>query len=474
MKNLSIFLLILVSAKSFSQSQKEMYSIMEKTAQKLKEKSGAYSVSVGIVKDGKVYTKHYGEIDKGKGNKADDNTYFEIASVTKLFTGQLLAQAVLENKINLEDDIRKYLKESYPNLEYNGTSIKIKDLISYKTALPRNLPDDTEIRKTMSGETPFQYNTLGENYTKDHFKQDLQKVKLDTIPGTKYAYSNLSLELTGLMLENIYGKSYEMLLYENILSKAGMDQTKLELGKGEVLSNGYHSSGRLMPKSISYLWGAGGSKTKSTMGDMVKFLKYELDSKNSVVQESQRNINNSKGDWYGYFWDGFGLSEHGKMGYKHGGAFGDQTWFMIYPELNMGICLIVNISGPDTFPALYNSAARLANDLTITPGKKKTEGYYLKGENVVFTYTHPKNLNSKLINSASVAGSFNDWKTDNKNYQLTKKEDNRFELEIPKSRFEKGKTYSFKLVLNGEDWINASGNASNTDGTDDNNLTLKF
>ncbi|AZA49637.1 hypothetical protein EG346_16265 [Chryseobacterium carnipullorum] len=140
----------------------------------------------------------------------------------------------------------------------------------------------------------------------------------------------------------------------------------------------------------------------------------------------------------------------------------------------MGICLIVNISGPDTFPALYNSAARLANDLTITPGKKHTEGYYLKGENVVFTYTHPKNLNSKLINSASVAGSFNDWKTDNKNYQLTKKEDNRFELEIPKSRFEKGKTYSFKLVLNGEDWINASGNASNTDGTDDNNLTLKL
>ncbi|MDN5424202.1 MAG: beta-lactamase family protein, partial [Chryseobacterium sp.] len=110
MKNLSIFLLMLVSAKSFSQSQKEMYSIMEKTAQKLKEKSGAYSVSVGIVKDGKVYTKHYGEIDKGKGNKADDNTYFEIASVTKLFTGQLLSQGVLENKINLEDDIRKYLK----------------------------------------------------------------------------------------------------------------------------------------------------------------------------------------------------------------------------------------------------------------------------------------------------------------------------------------------------------------------------
>lgn len=52
---------------------------------KIKREIGNFSVSVGIVKDSKIYTRHFGEIDKGKGNKADDNTYFEIASVTKLF-----------------------------------------------------------------------------------------------------------------------------------------------------------------------------------------------------------------------------------------------------------------------------------------------------------------------------------------------------------------------------------------------------
>lgn len=474
MKKLSIFLLIFISAKSFSQSQKEVYSIINAQAEKLKEKSGAYSVSVGIVKEGKVYTQHIGEIDKGKGNKADDTTYFEIASVTKLFTGQLLAQAVLENKINLDDDIRKYLKGSYPNLEYKGTPIRIKDLISYRTALPRNLPDDSELRKNMKDETPFQYNKMSENYSKEDFLKDLQKVKLDTLPGIQYVYSNLSLELTGMMLENIYGQSYESALKQNIFSKLGMDHTKLKLDENEVLSNGYSTSHQLMPKFVNHLWGASGAQTKSTMGDLVRFLQFELDSKNTIVQESQRNISNSKGDWYGYFWDGFGLTENGKRGYKHGGAFGDQTWFAVYPELNMGICIIVNISGPDTFPLLYNFAAELANDFTTAPEKKQTEGYYLKGNNIVFTYTHKKNLNAKLINSVSVAGSFNDWKADNKNYQLTKKENNRFELEVPKSTFEKGKTYSFKLVLNGEDWINASKNASNADGTNDNNLTLKL
>jgi CubicO group peptidase (beta-lactamase class C family) len=59
-----------------------MHKVIKKCIQSLMQQlksckeSKAYSVSVGIVKDGKVYTKHFGEIDKGKGNKADDNTYF--------------------------------------------------------------------------------------------------------------------------------------------------------------------------------------------------------------------------------------------------------------------------------------------------------------------------------------------------------------------------------------------------------------
>ncbi len=112
-KNILVFILALAFVKNYAQSEKKVYSIIDAAAQKVAKESKAYSVSVGILKDGKVYTGHYGEIDKGKGNKANDNTYFTIASVTKLFTGQLLAQAVLEGKVNLDDDVRKYLNGSY-------------------------------------------------------------------------------------------------------------------------------------------------------------------------------------------------------------------------------------------------------------------------------------------------------------------------------------------------------------------------
>ncbi|WP_185289762.1 serine hydrolase [Chryseobacterium lactis] len=471
-QNIFILIFALVFAKNHAQNDKKVYSIIDAAAQKVAAESKAYSVSVGVVKDGKVYTKHFGEIDKGKGNKANDETYFAIASVTKLFTGQLLAQAVLEGKISLDDDIRKYLKGSYPNLQYDGVPITVRNLISYETALPRNLPVDDELRKNMTDETPFLYEKLNKGYTKEDFKKELANVKLDMKPGTKYKYSNLSLELTGLILENIYGKSYETLLKENIFSKNGMDHTKLELGKGEVQANGYHENYRLMPVSTSLLWGSGGSKTESTMADMMKFLKEQLNPQDKIVQESQRNISNSKEGWYGYFWDKYWITAQGKRGFKHGGSYGINTLFTIFPEQNMGVCIIVNINGPETFTALYNGTDSLVADLISTSDKKQVYGYSVKGDKIVFSYTHPKNLDGNLINTVSVAGSFNNWDPENKEYQMIKKDKNLYELEVPVSRFEKGKPYSFKLVLNKEEWIGASKNASNNDGTKDNNLAL--
>ncbi|MDN3692632.1 serine hydrolase [Chryseobacterium tructae] len=472
MKNLLLFVFALAFVKHHAQSEKAVYSIIDATAQKVAAESKAYSVSIGVIKDGKVYTKHYGEIDKGKGNKANDDTYFAIASVTKLFTGQLLAQAVLEGKIKLDDDIRKYLKGSYPNLEYDGVPITVRNLISYETALPRNLPNDDELRKNMTDETPFLYDKLGEGYTKEDFKKDLANVKLDMKPGTKYKYSNLSLELVGLMLENIYGKSYETLLKENIFSKNGMNHTKLELGKGEVQASGYHENYRLMPVSKSLLWGSGGSKTESTMGDMMKFLKEELDSKNKIVQESQRNLNNSKGGWYGYLWDKNFITDNGKRGFKHGGSYGTNTMFTIFPELNIGVCIIVNINGPEIYNTIYNGTTRLVGDLISKSDKKEVYGYSVKGDKVIFTYTHPTNLNADLLHTVAVAGSFNDWNAENKDYQMVKKDKNHYELEVPVSQFEKGKTYSFRFVLNKEGWMEAPRNASNSDGSKYNHLAL--
>ncbi len=471
------FLFLLISATAFGQYknnvEKLVHSTMDKNAEVLFKDSKAYSVSIGIVKDGKLYTKHYGEIDKGKGNRANNNTYFEIASVTKVMTGYLVAKAVQEKKMSLNDDIRKYLKKDYQNLEYQGKPILIKDLISYESAIPSVLPDDREIMKSFNDSTTLKLVKLHKNYTKANFLQDLKAVKLDTIPGTKYNYSNPSLELTGLILENIYQKPFETLLKENLLAKLKMNNTKFSLNNNEQLANGYNNTHTLMPHFVSNLWGSSGVKTKSTLGDLMHLLQFELQSQNKLVQETQRNVKNTKQNWFGYFWDNIYVSEFGKYCSKHGGAYGNQVMFSIFPEQNMGICIIVNISGPDTNGILSNTVFNIANDLCNdqkTP--QKVYGYQLTTDKVIFTYQHDKKLDANLINRVAIAGSFNHWNPEDKSYQMISKGNNTFELELPKSQFENGKEYLFKFVINNTGWVTAPKHALNNDKTSDNNLTL--
>lgn len=458
--------------KTFSES--EIFALMDQNAKVLLENSKANSASIGIVKDGKTYTKHYGEIDKGKGNQANNNTVFEIASITKLFTGLLMAQAVLDHKISLNDDIRKYITGSYPNLEYNGMPIKIKDLVSFRSGFNKDLPDNSELRKKQTDSSYIGFKKMDDSYSKEKFFADLKTLQLDTLPGTKFKYSNGSVQLAAHILENVYHKSYETLLKENILSKLNMNSTQLTPDKNTVIANGYNAKNTLMPTLSDNLWGAAGY-LKSTLNDLTQFIAFELDNKNKLVTESQRNLLNSDSNWSGYFWDDIQVNNNGRNCWKHGGAFGTQNMLLIYPERGLGISIIVNISAESTANALGNAVVSLSQELlSKDESKKEIYGYKIVNDNVIFSYEHDKSLDADLIKSVSIAGTFDDWNPNDKNYQMIRKTKNIFEFSISKSQFEKDKTHLFKFVINKNSWTEAPKNALNIENSANKNLILKI
>lgn len=455
-------------------SEKQILALMDENAGILLEKSKSNSVSIGIVKDGKTYTKHYGEIDKGKGSTANNNTIFEVASITKLFTGLLMSQAVLEQKVSLDDDIRKYITGSYPNLEYNGNPIRIKDLVSFKTGFNKDLPDRSQSKREENDSTCFVSKKLDDSYSREKFFADLKTIKLDTLPGTKFKYSNGSVQLAAHILENVYHKSYETLLKENILSKAKMNSTGLYPDKNVVIANGYNGNGVLMPTLSDHLWGAAGY-LKSTLSDMTKFLAFELDTNNKIAIESQRNVLNSDSDFNGYFWDHIEVDNNGRNCWKHGGAYGTQNMFLVFPEQGLGISIIVNIADEKTGDALGNTIIKLSEELLAkSSAKKEIYGYKIENNKVVFTYEHDKNLNADLVKSVSLAGSFDNWNPQDKTYQLARKNKNTFTLSVPKSQFDKDKIYMFKFIINKTGWIEAPKYASNSENGGDQNLILKI
>src|ERR1700761_6647607 len=102
-------------------------SAIQKGAAVYMANAGTVGLMIGVYKDGHKYIYRYGESEKGSGRLPGPDQLFNLGSVAKTFVGTMLAEAVIEKKAKLTDDIRLYLPGKYPNLEYAGHPITLAD-----------------------------------------------------------------------------------------------------------------------------------------------------------------------------------------------------------------------------------------------------------------------------------------------------------------------------------------------------------
>jgi CubicO group peptidase (beta-lactamase class C family) len=300
------------------------------------------AISVGVYINGKIYTYHAGELHKGMHDQPDNNTIYYIGSVTKTITGTLLAKAVLENKIRLDDDIRKYLDGDYPNLSYQGHGITVAQLLNHRSGLPFLMPFDT-VFKTNNNEKIGRYLTqLYQHYTKADFFEDLHHVKLDTLPGTRFGYSNTSAQLCGYILGKIYGMSYDQLLKKQLTADLGMTSTKIGLSSGEMkrIAPGYDESGKLMPRMPDQMEGAGA--VKSTITDMLKYARWHLDENHPAARLSHEPTWQSGNYWAGLNWQVIQSADKKRLIWQSGNVPGFISYCTLYPDDQMAIVVLTN------------------------------------------------------------------------------------------------------------------------------------
>lgn len=343
-------------------------SSVDRHAQEFLKDSIIHAVSVGVFYKGKTVSSHYGELDKGQGNLPNDQTMYEIASVTKTFTGTLAAKAVLEKKLNLEDDIRQYLAGQYPNLAYKKQPIRIKHLLTHTSGLPANTQGIADIPTNLSwAERTRKVQAIEKKQTKKMFFQALHQVEIKTLPGTHFNYSNFGTNLMGAILEKVYKKPFQELIRDEIIAKAAMKNTKFHLNNEEKkrLASGYDEQGNLMPHLTleSSLWGAEGA-LKSTISDLLKYVQFQINEKNLIAKEAHKKIKElDKNYWVGYFW--WIIGAQGKnLHFRHdGGAPGTRNVLLIYPESKIGISVVTNVVGPQIFDQLSKLGKRIYHDL---------------------------------------------------------------------------------------------------------------
>ena len=68
-------------------------------------------ISVGLITEATTRFFHHGEIKAHSGITPDENTIYEIASISKTFTSILLAILQKEGLIEINDPVSKYISE---------------------------------------------------------------------------------------------------------------------------------------------------------------------------------------------------------------------------------------------------------------------------------------------------------------------------------------------------------------------------
>lgn len=303
----------------------------------------AVGVSIGVVKDGKTYTFNYGKVERGEVRSPTADTLYPIASITKTFTGALLAQAVLEKRVRLDDDVRKYLKGSYPNLEFEGHPIRLFDLLDHRSGLPFFLPDGPETQRDSADGVPWTERIVKQtrHYRKEDFFADLHKVKLTAVPGSTFSYSNAGAQLVGYILERVYGMSYEALLKKKILDPLKMNSTAITLNaeQRERLTRGYDEKGRTMPEIGGQLQGAGA--LKSSVNDMLKYAQWQMAEDDEAVKLSHQPVFTSGSYSAGLNWQ-MVRSGGNRLIWQEGNIDGFNSLCLVEPEQGLGLVVLAN------------------------------------------------------------------------------------------------------------------------------------
>ena len=207
------------------------------------------TLEIAVFTGSEVHELHF-------GSPVGLDTVFEVGSVSKAFTGILLADAVQRGELVLTDPLSKCV----PGAPKWAKKISLHQLATHTSGLPRlpvgfdgQPPDD-----------PYR------SWDSAKLLASLPQTQL--APAGTYAYSNLGPALLGLCLEGASGKPYATLVQERISAPLGLQHTAVD---GPVAIQGHGLGGNPVPVWTSAAFAPTGG-VHASAGDLVKLLQAHL------------------------------------------------------------------------------------------------------------------------------------------------------------------------------------------------------
>ena len=302
--------------------------------------SDGEGVVIGTL-EGETSTFGQAGLLKKDGPPVDADTLFEIGSITKTFTGVLIADAVLKGKATLEDPIAKHLPEDLLAADSSLRSVTLLDLATHTSGLPR-LPSN--LATGTDPNDPYAHYSVEKlyEYLRGFKESDFEK-------RGEMSYSNLGVGLLGHLLEQIAGKPYEELIAETIFTPLGMTSTFVQRNPGDIpashmvrFATGHRGGKPVAHWHLNAFCGAGA--IVSSARDILTYAKayWSPETPDSLKQAMALATKpQRKGMGLGWFIGDEGLNHDGGTG-------GFRSELRVNPEKKTASIKLMNSTGPAT------------------------------------------------------------------------------------------------------------------------------
>ncbi len=281
-----------------------------------------------------IYYNAFGLADLELNTPMTKDMVFEIGSLTKQFTAVAILMLNEQGKLNLNDDIRKYI----PDYSTQENTITIHHLLNHTSGIKNyvTLKDwFPQIRKDFTPETFI-----------DLFKNE----PLNFSPGEKWEYNNSGYYLLGYVIEKVSGQSYKDFIESKIFKPIKMNNSSYG-NRSEIIKN--RPSGYSKPNntfinapylSFTHLYSAGA--LMSTAEDLFKWNKALVTNK-LITNESKKLIftnttlnDNSKTN-YSYGWAINKINNSNTIEHS-GGTLGYATYATYLQEEDIFVTVLSN------------------------------------------------------------------------------------------------------------------------------------
>jgi CubicO group peptidase (beta-lactamase class C family) len=306
--------------------------------------SGVPGMSISIIQGDETFYFSSGYANREGKLPASENALYELASVSKAFTGLGILLLEEQGLLSIEDPIQEYLP--WFNMKYKGKEIDMQKLtLNHFLHHTSGLTNQKHIQNIPQGDTQDMLQKTVEA---------LISTDLSFAPGERYEYGTVNYDVLGLVIETVSGQSFESYMLEHVLKPLGLFNTYLYEKDASLtgqLAQGYRTSFMITTPydAPDYSGNKPAGYIISSSKDMTRWIRIQMGEVQDIPEIFKEAINKSHignmsvPDFNGMYYASGWMVDAEKTIIEHsGGNPNFSTEVLIFPNEKTAICLLSN------------------------------------------------------------------------------------------------------------------------------------